>query len=290
MLSYDFERGAVVAKPITEWFDNGVAELFLQFTVERGGGNGRAQFALTENHMVSTPGGWRPAGELCVGDRVMQVAPQLLSDLQWEVALGGLMGDGAFADADPARCPVPLGPRRQADRVRRLEGVAVRQPHLSVVRSTQGRGVPRHAALAELAELRDAVYVGGKKVLVTTTSSSSRRCRSRSGTWMTGHSRPGQGSAGADREGSGRSEICVASFDRHPQRLARPFRRHVGPRGPPAAQGQRQVPFLVFSKDETAKLHALIAPFVHPSMQYKLLAKYRVASGSSRCSPPRDRS
>jgi recombination protein RecA len=32
---------------------------------------------------------------------------------------------------------------------------------------------------------------------------------------------------------------------------------------------------LVFPKDETAKLHALIAPFVHPSMEYKLLPKYR---------------
>ncbi len=32
---------------------------------------------------------------------------------------------------------------------------------------------------------------------------------------------------------------------------------------------------LSFPKDETAKLHALIAPFVHPSMAYKLLPKYR---------------
>jgi recombination protein RecA len=32
---------------------------------------------------------------------------------------------------------------------------------------------------------------------------------------------------------------------------------------------------LVFPKDETAKLHALVAPFVHPSMQYKLLPRYR---------------
>jgi recombination protein RecA len=32
---------------------------------------------------------------------------------------------------------------------------------------------------------------------------------------------------------------------------------------------------LIFGKDETAKLHALIAPFVHPSMQYKLLPRYR---------------
>jgi recombination protein RecA len=32
---------------------------------------------------------------------------------------------------------------------------------------------------------------------------------------------------------------------------------------------------LQFSTAETAKLHALIAPFVHPSMQYKLLPAYR---------------
>jgi len=31
----------------------------------------------------------------------------------------------------------------------------------------------------------------------------------------------------------------------------------------------------VFNKDETAKLQALIAPFVHPSMEYKLLPRYR---------------
>ena len=74
VLSYDFERGELVAKPVTNWFDNGVAERFLQFTVERGGGNGRAQFAATENHLISTPGGWRPAGELVVGDRVLQAA------------------------------------------------------------------------------------------------------------------------------------------------------------------------------------------------------------------------
>ena len=76
VLSYDFERGELTAKPVTNWFDNGVAERFLQFTVERGGGNGQAQFAATENHLISTPGGWRPAGELVVGDRVLQATTE----------------------------------------------------------------------------------------------------------------------------------------------------------------------------------------------------------------------
>ena len=56
VLSYDAERDELVAKPVTNWFDNGVADRFLQFTVERGGGNGRAQFAATENHMISHAG------------------------------------------------------------------------------------------------------------------------------------------------------------------------------------------------------------------------------------------
>ena len=44
VLTYDFERGELTTKPVTNWFDNGIAERFLQFTVERGGGNGKAQF------------------------------------------------------------------------------------------------------------------------------------------------------------------------------------------------------------------------------------------------------
>ena len=72
VLSYDFDADELVAKPVTNWFDNGVAERFLQFTVERSpAATARSQFAATENHLIRTPGGWRAAGELVVGDRVM---------------------------------------------------------------------------------------------------------------------------------------------------------------------------------------------------------------------------
>ena len=166
VLSYDFERGELVAKPVTGWFDNGVAERFLQFTVERGGRNGRAQFAVTENHMISTPGGWRPAGELVTGDRVLQAVPELLSTRQWELVLGGLMGDGA------------LSPTRSANGARFRWGHGAKQAaygdwkasmfvNLHVSRSTNASGAVFHDVqpLPELAELREAVYVGGKKVV-----------------------------------------------------------------------------------------------------------------------------
>ena len=125
-----------------------------------------AQFAATENHLISTPGGWRPAGELVVGDRVMQSVPHYLSDMQWQVLLGGLMGDGALSPTRQwQRCPVPLGAWCEAGRVWRLEGVAVRQHRCLPFDERQGRGLLRLQPLPELAELREAVYVGGKKVL-----------------------------------------------------------------------------------------------------------------------------
>src|SRR3954447_13567797 len=69
VLSYDPELGKVVPKKIVNWFDNGVTDEFLQITVAKPGGNGRAQMGLTTNHLVRTPGGWREAGEIFAGER-----------------------------------------------------------------------------------------------------------------------------------------------------------------------------------------------------------------------------
>src|SRR3982075_1601145 len=81
VLSYDPELGKVVPKKVVNWFNNGATEEFLHFVVERSGGgkgHGRAIMDLTRNHLVRTPGGWREAGEIAVGDRVMLAQPHLL--------------------------------------------------------------------------------------------------------------------------------------------------------------------------------------------------------------------
>ena len=94
VLSYDAETDRVIPRKIVNWYNNGKAERFLQFTVAKSGKNGRAQFAATENHLIRTAGGWRPAGELIPGDRVIVAEQQLLSAQQVQVILGSLMGDG----------------------------------------------------------------------------------------------------------------------------------------------------------------------------------------------------
>jgi recombination protein RecA len=278
VMSYDIERDEVVAKPVTNWFDNGVAERFLQFTVERGSGNGRSQFAATENHLVSTPGGWRPAGELVVGDRVLQAVDERLSSFQWEVLLGGLMGDAA------------LSPTRSGSGARLRWGHGARQAeygdwkaslfaNVNVSRSTNDRGAVFHDVqpLPELVELRAAVDVGGTKVfghdyLKRLTPLSLAVWYMDDGTF-TLRSKALQERT---RDGSGRSEICVQAMS--PDTRER-LRAHLadtwGIQARLVERGARRRWVLQFPTAETAKLHALIAPFVHPAMQYKLLPSYR---------------
>ena len=126
------------------------------------------------------------------------------------------------------------------------------------------------------AELRRAVYVAGKKVLsddylkqLTPLSLA---------IWYMddgGFTLRAKGYQKRTRDGSGRSEICVEAMEPdHTHPACRVSRRYLGDRRRSSSSGRGKA-YLVFPKDETAKLHALIAPFVHPSMEYKLLPRYR---------------
>src|SRR6266567_1203163 len=96
VLSYDPDLGRIVPKKIVNWFNNGPTQEFLHFRVERSGGgtgHGRTAFDLTSNHLIRTPGGWREAGDMQAGDRVMLAQPHYLSEMQWQVIFGSVMGD-----------------------------------------------------------------------------------------------------------------------------------------------------------------------------------------------------
>ncbi|MDQ3897638.1 MAG: recombinase RecA, partial [Actinomycetota bacterium] len=274
VLSYDRELDAVVPKKVVNWFDNGRTDRFLKFTVGRGGGNGRAQFSCTANHQIRTPGGWREAQELSVGDRVLQAVPHHLSDFQWEVVLGGLMGDGALA-----RTRRGHGARYRFDHCARQAEYADWKASLFAnigasrsVRTSDGVVAVDVGPLPELAELRRAVYLGGKKVFsddylkqLTPLSLA---------VWYTDD---GTFSSNRSNGGSGRSEISVEAVEATTRaRLVSYLADTWGINARLVSSGaSRKKAVLAFSEDETAKLHALIAPFVHPSMQSKLLPRYR---------------
>lgn len=96
VLSYDPETDRIVPRRVVNWFDNGAADHFLQFTVGRSGKPGGAQFTATPNHLIRTPGGWREAGELIAGDRVLVHEPHYLNEQQRQVVYGSLMGRGTL--------------------------------------------------------------------------------------------------------------------------------------------------------------------------------------------------
>jgi recombination protein RecA len=276
VLSYDPVLDAVVPKRVVNWFDNGGTPEFLQITVAKPGGNGRAQFSATANHLVRTPGGWREAGELAVGDRVLEAVPHHLSDFQWEVLLGGLMGDGA------------LSPSRSGHGARFRWGHAAKQAaygdwkaslfaNVNVSRSTNAKGAVFHdmQPLAELAELRHAVYAGGHKVL---SDEYLKRLTPLSlAIWYMddgGFTLRSKTVQTRTAGGSGRSEICVQAMSPGSrQRL----RDHIADAWGIEAKlvARRGQAIMQFPTAATAQLHALIAPFVHPSMAYKLLPRYR---------------
>ena len=274
VLSYDPELGAVVPKKVVNWFDNGRTDEFLQFTVARAAATaGRSSPARPTTRSGRRAAGarrrsWRSATGCC---RRCRTASPTSSGRS---LLGGLMGDGALSptrSGHGARFRWGHG-AKQAD-VRRLEGIAVRQRRRQPLDERQGRGLPRRAAAARagraargrlrrrqegaqrrLPEAAHAAVAGhlvhGRRLVH---ARGPRACRSAPGT------------AAAESRSASRP------WSRHPGAAGRLPGRHLG--HPPDARRTRarRRRSCVFPKDETAKLHALIAPFVHPSMEYKLL-------------------
>ncbi len=63
VLTYNFDTGQIEPRRVVNWFDNGRTDEFMRFTVAKPGGNGRAPFSATWNHLIRTPGvgGRRPS-------------------------------------------------------------------------------------------------------------------------------------------------------------------------------------------------------------------------------------
>ncbi len=280
VLSYDPETDATVARKVVSWFDNGVADRFLQFTVEKSGSNGRAQFAATENHLVRTPGGWRQAGELLVGDRVMTAETHRLGDQQWQVVLGSLLGDGNLSPN-----------RRDRNGVRFRLGHGARQaPYLDwkvdllgnvpVSRRVGLRGAvfADFTPLPELGELQRAVYlVPGRKTI--TEEYLKALTPLALAIWFMDDGSMTVRSKGLQertRGGSARVQFCIeAMTEGSRDRLVSYLRDTHGLDVAWRRAGAAQKAVLTFTTESSRRFLDLVAPYVHPSMDYKLLPSQR---------------
>jgi recombination protein RecA len=282
VLSYDPDSDRMVPRRIVNWFDNGVAERFLQFTVERSGGNGRSQFAATENHLIRTPGGWREAGELISGDRVMATETHRLSDQQWQVVLGSLLGDGNLSpnrrdrDRDGVRFRLGHGAKQAGY----LDWKVSMLANIGVSRRTDGRGAvfADFTPLPELGELQRTVYFGDGKKTITEEYLKALTPLALAVWFMDDGSFAvrSKGVQARTEGGSGRVEFCVEALGEGSRaRLTEYLRDTFGLDVTLRTKGARQIAVLAFTTASSAKFQELVAPYVHPSMDYKLPPRLR---------------
>jgi recombination protein RecA len=280
VLSYDPDTDQIIPRKVVNWFDNGVTDEFLQFTVAKSGLNGRAQFAATHNHLIRTPGGWREAGELVAGDRVMTAETHRLSPQQWQVVLGSLMGDGNLSPNRRGRNGVRFRLGHGPKQVDYLDWKVSLLGNIACSRrvSPGGAAFADFTPLPELSELRQAVYFGdGKKHL------SDEYLKALTplalAIWYMDDgcfTRRSKGVQERTQGGSGRIEICVDAMTAGTRdRLVEYLRDTHGLSVKLITRGAREQQVIQFSTEASAQFQSIVAPYVHTSMEYKLLPKFR---------------
>ena len=279
VMSYDPATDSIIPRRVVNWFDNGNADHFLQFTVARSGGNGRAQFAATPNHLVRTPGGWREAGELAAGDRVLIAEPRLLSEQQMQVILGSLLGDGSLSANRRHRHGVRFrlghGPA-QYDYLDWKTSLLGNISH-SIRMAGTGAKFVDFQPLPELHELRESVYIGGKKVLsedylkaLTPLALAIWYCDDGSFSVLS------EGLQQRTADGSGRIQVCVEALTEGSRtRLLDYLTDAWGLNVTLRSAGAAGKAVLTFSTASSARFQELIAPFVPDAMAYKLLPRFQ---------------
>ena len=280
VLSYDADADKIVPRKVVNWFDNGPTEDFLHFRVARASGSGATiGFSVTPNHLVRTPGGWREAGELIPGDRVMQSVQHRLSPQQWQVLLGGLMGDSA------------LSPTKSGHGARLRWGHGVKQEaygdwkeslfgNIDVWKSRNDKGAVFYdmTPLAELAELRRVVYMGDGKKAITTEYLKALTPLSLAIWFMDDgtFTLRSKGVQARTAGGSGRVQFCVEALSEGSRdRLVEYLRDTHGFDTSWRLAGARKMAVLTFATASSRRFLRLVAPYVHPSMDYKLLEGLR---------------
>jgi len=280
VMSYNAETGRVEPRRVVNWFDNGIAEEFLQFTVEKTYGNGRTQFAATRNHSISTPDGWEEAGDLSVGDQVLVTTQRVLSDEQLDLIKGALMGDGALSRKGD----------RRAVRFRMGHGIAQagylnwKAELLGNVPATRHTNRKETAvfvdftALDELSVLKDEIYRGeGRKTF------SHEYLRALSPlAWAVWYMDDGslsirsQGKQQRTQGLSGRIEWCVeAMTPESRQAVVDVLQEKFGVEATLKRRGKAGKSVITLNRASTDRFLDLVYQSVHPSMEYKVFPDQR---------------
>jgi recombination protein RecA len=261
VMSMDPDTGAIAPRRIVEYYNNGETDEWLQFEVAAAGGSGKRKFACTPNHLIFTPEGEKHAAEIDEGDEVLVAVKQYdVREDQLKLVLGSLLGDGSprFASDHNASFRVGQGERQREYCEWKHEMLA---PFGNAIGKT-GNGigfdtVPMH----QLAWLHEAVYAvnGGRTVSDELVEQLDERAIA---AW---YCDDGTFGGHYQRWGHGKATIaCPALSQVDKERLAERC-EELGMGRPTVRERE-----LLFSGERTRMFQERIAPYVHPSLDYKL--------------------
>jgi recombination protein RecA len=259
VLSYDPATGSIKPRRVVNWFDNGRADEFIQFQVA-GGRSGYRHFAATENHVIFTPQGRRRAGTLKIGDEVLlSVEDFRLTEDQLQLILGSGLGDGSIRKVGMHTAMFRVGHGAEQKDYLRWKHEMLLPFARAIGHTGNGFGFDTLAMPAML-DLWSELYAEGRRAAP---ASALDRLDARGlaawygddGSFMGSYARWGKGKAVLYNKSlppDARARV-IATLDR------------LGV-GTPRDDGRG----FWFTSEQTARLHALIAPYLHPSVDYKL--------------------
>jgi recombination protein RecA len=261
VLSLNQQTGEFQARRVVNWFNNGRTEKFLKFTVERVGSSGRHTFSCTPNHMLLTPHGYRSAAEMSEGGELMTMVPHFLTEEGVQVVLGSALGDGSLRQNYRHTASLRIGHGAAQDAYCTWKHGLFAELSHKLVRNGRGGLSFDTRPCYELASLRKMAYTGRRKD--PSAEMVDRLTPLAVAVWY-------MDDGTFDSRRQNRSSICFKGLSREAQeRLQGWFERrgiatHLNPLGR-----------LDFNVAATRALHEMIAPHVHPSMEYKLLPSER---------------
>ena len=273
VLTADLGTGQIEACRVTNWFNNGATDDFLAVAVHKPSGNGRAQFSATPDHEILTAEGFAPLRQLAAGDQVMIAQLFRLSPFQTDLIKGSLLGDGNLTrlkrspQSRGVKFRLGHGPKQRAylDWKVSLFGNIPGSYWMSRTGAAFWDSTP----LPELHDLYVDTYRDGRKHFSEAYLDSLSPLAL--ALWY-------QDDGGFDLRGKhqdrGRISLCVEAMNVETrERLVAHLQRRFGIES--QLDEVRDLAILRLHQPATERFHALVAPYVHPSMEYKLLPKYR---------------
>lgn len=278
VMSFNSKTGNIEPKKIVECHDNGSLqenEKFLQFVVKKRGGNGRTQFACTPNHQIFVPSSKDideykgditskevSAGELKVGDNILVSQPYYLSEDQKQIVYGSILGDGEIRSQKEGSCAQLRIDHclQQAEYCQWKEEILKPWIGYSFIDDIKYNRVgfdtiPMYE-LIELGKYKEDYYVPSE-VIKNLSPLGLAIWYMDDGSYRS-----------AEQWGNGQSVIYCMKYNNRTE-LKEMLKDRFG------LDCQEFNKGLKFNSENTKKLHEIIAPYVHPSMNYKLQYSFR---------------